>query len=143
MVLVYGEAAGNEIAALRIYQESYPHRVTPSHTLFAKIIQPLRERGIFTVNRLIVVLQGGVTTPTLNRTYCIALRDPSMSTQTILEWVCLIVTSGRFFMSSNYTITISRGYIQWVQPILNPVLISVYGSYTVVWKRPTFHDRYS
>ena len=51
MVIVYVEAAGNCRAARRIYQERYPHRVTPSHTLFTKVIQQLRERGNFTVNR--------------------------------------------------------------------------------------------
>ena len=51
MVLVYGEAAGNGRAARRIYQERYPHRVTSSHTLFSKVIQRLRERITFTVNR--------------------------------------------------------------------------------------------
>ena len=51
MVLVYGEAAGNGRAGRRIYQERYPLRVTPSQTLFAKVIQRLRERGIFSVNR--------------------------------------------------------------------------------------------
>ena len=45
VVLVYGEAAGNGRAARRIYQ------VTQSHTLFVKVIQRLRERGTFTVNR--------------------------------------------------------------------------------------------
>ena len=38
MVLVYGEAAENGKAASRIYQQCYPHRVNPSHTLFAKVI---------------------------------------------------------------------------------------------------------
>ena len=46
MALMYDEAAGNERAARRIYQECYLHRVTPSHTLFAKIIQRLRERVV-------------------------------------------------------------------------------------------------
>ena len=31
--------------------ERYPHRVTPSHTLFAKVIQRIRDRDTFTVNR--------------------------------------------------------------------------------------------
>ena len=51
MVLVYGDAAGYGRAARRIYQKRYPHRVAPLHTLFAKVIQRLRERGTFTVNR--------------------------------------------------------------------------------------------
>ena len=45
MVLVYCEATGNERAARQIYQERYPHSVTPSHTLFAQVIQRLRERS--------------------------------------------------------------------------------------------------
>ena len=51
VVLVYGEAAGIGRHARRIYEECYPPRVTPSHILFAKDSQRLRERGIFTVNR--------------------------------------------------------------------------------------------
>ena len=76
MTLVYIEAAGNGIAIRRIYQERYPHRLTPSHTLFAKVIQRLRERCTFTDNRVIVVLQGGDAVPSLKRKYCIALKRP-------------------------------------------------------------------
>ena len=49
MVLAYGEAIGNRRAG--IYQERYQHCVSPSHTLFATVIQRLRGRGTFTVNR--------------------------------------------------------------------------------------------
>ena len=41
MVLVYGEAVDIAKAARQIYQERYPHRVTPSHIRFAKVIQRL------------------------------------------------------------------------------------------------------
>ena len=51
MVLVYGEAASNRRAARRIYQERYKHCVTPSHTLFAKVIQRVRGRSSFAVNK--------------------------------------------------------------------------------------------
>ena len=51
MVLVYIEAAGNGRAVHRIYQERYPHHVTPSHTLITKVIQWLWERRTFTINR--------------------------------------------------------------------------------------------
>ena len=145
MVLVYGEAAGNGRAARRIYQERLPYRVTPPHTLFAKVIQRLRKRDTFTVNRADCGARGGVALPTLKRTYCIALNRPCRQVPEPLrvEWMCLIVPSGRLCTSSNFALTIPRGYMQWVQPISHSVLISVCGSYTVVWKSPSFHDRYS
>ena len=43
-------------------------------------------------------------------------------------------------MSSKYTLTIPRGYMLWVQPILHTALISVRGSNTVVWKSPSIYD---
>ena len=46
-------------------------------------------------------------------------------------------------MGSNYTVTIPRGYMLCVQTILHSALISVCCSYTVAWKSPSFHDRYS
>ena len=52
---------------------------------------------------LIMGLQGGVTLPTLKRTYWITLKRPRQSVPESLwvEWVCLLVPSGRFYMSSN------------------------------------------
>ena len=122
MVLVYGKAAGNGRAACWIYQERNPHRVTPSHTLFAKVIQLFRERGIFTINRVIVVLQGGVTLPTLKRTYCIALKRPRQRVPNpfCMEWVCLIEPSGRFCMSSNYTLPSPEGICKWSGQFCTP-----------------------
>ena len=51
MMLVYDKAEGNGRAAHRSYQDHYQHRVTTLHSLFAKVIQRLREEGTFTVNR--------------------------------------------------------------------------------------------
>ena len=51
MILPYGEARRNGRAARRPYQDCFPQRLTPSHTLFAVITQRLRERGTFTASR--------------------------------------------------------------------------------------------
>ena len=51
MILPYGEARGNGRAARRLYQDRFPQRPTPSHTLFTVIPQRLRERGTFTASR--------------------------------------------------------------------------------------------
>ena len=51
MILPYGETRGNGRAARRLYQDCFPQRPTPSHTLFAVITQRLRERGTFTASR--------------------------------------------------------------------------------------------
>ena len=51
MILPYGEARGNGRAARRLYQDRFPQRPTPSHTLFAVITQWLQERGTFTASR--------------------------------------------------------------------------------------------
>ena len=72
--LVYGEALANGRAARRIYQEHYSHRVTPSHTLFAKLFNCSEKEVPSPSTGQIVVLQGGVALPTLKRTYCIALK---------------------------------------------------------------------
>ena len=52
MVLVYGLAASKGRAVRRIYHERFQHCLTPPRTLFAKIIQLLRESGTFTDNRI-------------------------------------------------------------------------------------------
>ena len=65
MVLVYGKAAGNRKAARRIDQERYPHRVTPSYTLFAKVIHGSEKEEPSQSTGLIVILQGGITFSTL------------------------------------------------------------------------------
>ena len=51
MILPYGEARGNGRAARHLYQDRFPQRPTPLHTLFAVITQRLRERGTFTASR--------------------------------------------------------------------------------------------
>ena len=48
MIFPYGEARGNGRAARRLYQDRFPQRPTPSHTLFAVIPQRLQVRGTFT-----------------------------------------------------------------------------------------------
>ena len=75
------------------------HRITCSPKLF---------NGFGTSTGLILVIQGGVALPTLKRTYCIVLKKSRQRVPELLlvEWVCLIVPSGRFCMSSNYTLTI-------------------------------------
>ena len=42
MIFLYGEARGNGRAARRLYQDRFPQRPTPSHTLFAVIPQTPR-----------------------------------------------------------------------------------------------------
>ena len=51
MIFLYGEARGNGRAARRLYQDRFPQRPTPWHSLFAVIPQRLRERGTFTASR--------------------------------------------------------------------------------------------
>ena len=41
MIFLYGEAQGNGRVARRLYQDHFPQRRTPSHTLFAVIPQRL------------------------------------------------------------------------------------------------------
>ena len=48
--------------------------------------------------------------------------------------------SGWFCVSSNYALTIPKGYMQWFLLILHSVLISVCCSYIIMWKSPSFHD---
>ena len=78
MVLVYGQAAGNGRAANRIYQKRYRYRATPSHTPFARVKQGLRERGTFTVNRVVCGAPRRRRTLNIEEdvTYCIALKRP-------------------------------------------------------------------
>ena len=86
MVLVYDEAAGNGRAAHRIYQERYPHRVTPPHTLFAKVIQRVRERGTFNGNRADRGAPSRRRTPNFKEDllHCVE-ETPSTSTRTIVR----------------------------------------------------------
>ena len=76
--------------------------------LSIKVIQWLRKRGTFTVNGA----DGGASRcviPNLRGHTALCLRDPEPLP---MEWVCLIVLSGRFCMSSNYNLTIPRRYMQ-------------------------------
>ena len=84
MVIVYGEAADNGRAARWIYQEHYPHFVTPSHTLFAKIIQQLWDKGTFTVNRADCGAPRRHCKPNFEKDLLHCFEEtPSMSTRTI------------------------------------------------------------
>src|SRR5678816_4419632 len=47
MHFVYGRTNGNSLAAMRLYEEMYPNRVIPHHTMFARLHQRLREKGSF------------------------------------------------------------------------------------------------
>ena len=111
MVFVYDEAAGKGRGARRIYQERYLLRVTPSHTLFAKVIQRIRKRGTFTVNRSDCSCPRRRRNPNSEEDYWIALKRPRQRVTGSLgvEWVCLIIPSGRFWTSSNYTLSNPRG----------------------------------
>lgn len=54
MHLVYGAADCNGRTALRLYQERFPNRRAPHHTIFARLHRRLRENGSFeraTMNR--------------------------------------------------------------------------------------------
>ena len=118
MVLVYGDAAGNRRAAHRICQERYPHHVTPSHILFAKVIQRLRERGTFTVDWADCGAPKRRCTPNFEEDLRHRVEETRQKVclheLLLVERMCLIVPSGRFCMSSNYIVTIPRGYMQWV-----------------------------
>ena len=84
MVLVNGEAAGNARAARHIYQQRYPHRVSSSVNLFAKDIQRLRERGIFTINWVDCGAQRRRCTPNVEEDVLHSVEETlSTSTQTI------------------------------------------------------------
>ena len=45
MVFVYGQANGNSMEAERLYQERYPRRRHPRHSMFPRLFQRLRETG--------------------------------------------------------------------------------------------------
>ena len=103
------------------------------------------ERGTFTISRTDCGAPRRRTTPNFEEDilHCIE-ETPSMITQTIARGMGVPhSTVWEVCMSSNYTFTIPRGYMQWIQPILHSVLISVCGFYTVLWKSHSFHDRYS
>lgn len=51
MLIIYGEAGRNGRAAQRLYHERFPHRPTPSHNIFVRIQQRLRETGTFIPKR--------------------------------------------------------------------------------------------
>ena len=48
MILVYGEAQQNSIRAQALYAERYPDRSHPSHRMFQRLCQKLRETGSLT-----------------------------------------------------------------------------------------------
>ena len=45
MIMCYGAAGRNGRIALRMYQEQFPNRNHPHHTMFARLYQLLREDG--------------------------------------------------------------------------------------------------
>lgn len=63
IIRIYGVAEGNGRAAQRLYEERFPNRRTPSHTIFARVDQRLRETGTFTVNRINCGAQRNLRTP--------------------------------------------------------------------------------
>ena len=114
MVLVYDEVAGSGRAARRIYQERYPHRVTPSNILFAKVIQRLRESGTFTVSRSDCGAPRRRRTPDFEEDVLHRVEEtPTTSTRTIaLGKGVPHSTVWGFCIRSNYTLTIPRGCTQ-------------------------------
>lgn len=47
ILFVYGLARGNARAAQRKYQNRYPNRRVPNHTVFARVYRRARETGNF------------------------------------------------------------------------------------------------
>src|SRR5678816_3785793 len=47
MHFVYCRTNGNLLTAMRLYEEMYPNRVIPHHTMFARLHQRFREAGSF------------------------------------------------------------------------------------------------
>ena len=84
MVLVQGEAARNGRAARWMYRERYAHRVTPLHTLFAKVIQLLLEIGTFNINRTDYVAPTRRRTPNFEEDVLYRIEEsPPTSNRTI------------------------------------------------------------
>lgn len=52
MVMCYGEARGSGRGALRIYQERFPNRQHPHHTIFSRLYQRLRDTGSLRARRI-------------------------------------------------------------------------------------------
>ena len=50
MHLVYGAAYQSERSATRMYAERFPQRRHPTHTMFQRLGQRLRERGSLRLN---------------------------------------------------------------------------------------------
>ena len=114
MVLVYGEVPGNGRTARRVYQERYPHRVTPSNTPFAKVIKRLLERDTFIINRVDCGAPRRRRTPDFEEDVLHRVEEtPTTSTRTIaLGKGVPHSTVWGFCIRSNYTLTIPRGCTQ-------------------------------
>ncbi|PSN57827.1 hypothetical protein C0J52_04391 [Blattella germanica] len=51
LIIIYGEAGHNGLVAQRMYYERFPHRPSPSHTIFVRIQQRLQEICIFILKK--------------------------------------------------------------------------------------------
>jgi hypothetical protein len=51
ILFAYGAADGNDRTAQQLYQERFPNRRIPHHSMFASINRRLRETGSLNVNR--------------------------------------------------------------------------------------------
>lgn len=84
MLKIYGEAQSNGRAAQRLYAERYPYRETPSHTIFYRVEQRLRERGTFRANRVNCGVQRNRRTPMFDEEVLHLIEEnPRTSTRTI------------------------------------------------------------
>ncbi|KAJ8884329.1 hypothetical protein PR048_016186 [Dryococelus australis] len=85
-------------AVRRLYQELYPRRETPSHTLFTTITQRLREQGTFTADRNDCGAPKRHSTPELEETVLHHVeQSTSASKRTIARAMVLLPASSRRF----------------------------------------------
>ncbi|KAJ8885790.1 hypothetical protein PR048_011990 [Dryococelus australis] len=140
MMLLFGEARCNGRAAHQLYEEHFPHSQTPLHTLFAKDYQWASEMGTFTTNRSGCCVLWQWRTPKFDEAVLNAAKVAATSTQnSAIDSMCIIKLSGVFCLSSCYTSTTVREYMQCVQRISLHSLTTAGGSCTIVLMSLTFH----
>lgn len=86
MLLIYGEVHCNGRAASRLYQERFPERRVPAHTLFERVNQRIRETGSVKITRPDNGAQRTVRTPEFEEEVLRQFEEnPGVSTRAVAE----------------------------------------------------------
>lgn len=111
MLVIYGEAHCIGRVARRLYIERYPNRPAPSHKVFARLLQRLKNTGTLRINRINCGVQRNRRTIRFEEQVLQRVaQKPSTSTRSIARALGVNHVFGKFYESNYFTPIMNKGY---------------------------------